>query len=489
MDHYKMWIDGKWVEAESGKTITVINPATEEAFATIPRGDTADVDKAVAAAKRAFPVWSKKTQAERSRIVSQMAALVRGHAEELGRIDTLDHGTPAKGSTFMAAMSADHLEFAAQAARSILGDVIPLRPDVLTYIQREPIGVCALITPWNVPLMMVLAKLGPALAVGNTCIIKPPSIDSLAVLKLGEIIEKLALPPGTVNIITGPGDSVGNALSGHPGVDKVGFTGSCETGKSIMSCASKTVKRISLELGGKNPFIVLDDADVDSAVAGAIAVAFRNTGMICASPGRYYIHENIHDRFVEKFIAAAKKIVVGDPRDLKTQMGPVVSADHREKVEYYIAKGVEEGVTLVLGGKRPVDPPLDKGYYVMPTVFTNVTQNMTIAREEIFGPVVSIMRFSSGDDILALANDTVFGLSASVWTGDTAKGLRYANEIRAGFVWINEHMAVSPDLPWGGFRESGIGKESSIYGLYEYTQLKTIYADLSGPGVKPWHML
>jgi acyl-CoA reductase-like NAD-dependent aldehyde dehydrogenase len=489
MQDYKMWIDGKWVDADSGETMTVINPATEEAFARIPSGGLSDVDKAVAAARRAFPIWSRKSQAERSRIVSEMAALIREHAQELGRIDTLDHGTPAKGAGFMAAMSSDHLDFAAQAARSVMGDVIPLRPDVLTYIQREPIGVCALITPWNVPLMMVLAKLGPALAVGNTCIIKPPSIDSLAVLKMGEIIDKLGLPPGTVNIITGPGGTVGDALSGHTGVDKVGFTGSCETGKSIMSCASTTVKRISLELGGKNPFIVLDDADVDSAVAGAIVVAFRNTGMICASPGRYYVHESIHDQFVEKFVAAAKKIVVGDPQDLKTQMGPVVSAEHRDKVEYYIRSGVEEGATLVLGGKRPTEPPLNKGYYVMPTVFTNVTQEMTIAREEIFGPVVCILKFSSGDDILGLANDNVFGLSASVWTKDTAKGLRYANELKAGFIWINEHMAVSPELPWGGFRESGIGKESSIYGLYEYTQLKTIYADLSAPGPKPWHML
>jgi acyl-CoA reductase-like NAD-dependent aldehyde dehydrogenase len=489
MQNYKMWIDGKWANAESGKTMGVINPATEEEFARIPLGDKADVDKAVAAARKAFPIWSKKTQAERSRIVNQIALLMKEHAKELAHLETLDHGTLSKSALFMVMISAEHFEFVSQASRAIMGDVIPVRPGILTYVQREPMGVCALITPWNVPLMMVAAKLGSALVVGNTCVVKPPSIDSLAALKLGEILEKMELPPGTINIIAGPGDTVGEALVSHPGVDKVSFTGSCETGKSIMSCASGTVKPVSLELGGKNPFIVLEDADVDAAVDGAINAAFFNTGMICASPGRYYIHERVYDEFLEKFVVVAKNIVVGDPTDLRTQMGPVVSAEHRDKVEGYIRSGIEEGAKLVLGGKRPIDPPLNKGYFVMPTVFTNVTQNMKIAREEIFGPVVCIMKFSSNDDVLALANDNTFGLSASVWTKNMPKALQYANELRAGFVWINEHLVISPELPWGGFRESGFGKESSIYGLYEYTQLKVVYADLSEASKKPWHIL
>jgi acyl-CoA reductase-like NAD-dependent aldehyde dehydrogenase len=489
MQDYKMWIDGKLVNAESGKTLGVINPATEEEFTRIPLGDKADVDKAVAAARKAFPIWSKKPQAERSRILNQMALSVKEHAKELALLETLDHGTPSKRAYFMPFRAADHFEYAAQVSRAILGDVIPVKTGTFCYVQREPIGVCALITPWNVPLMMVAAKLGPALAVGNTCIVKPPSIDSLAALKLGEILEKIELPPGTINIITGPGDTVGEALVSHPGVDKVSFTGSCETGKSIMSCASGTVKPVSLELGGKNPFIVLEDADVDAAVDGAIDSAFRNTGMVCASPGRYYIHERVYDEFLEKFVAAANNIAVGDPTDSRTQMGPVVSAEHRDKVEGYIKSGIEEGAKLLLGGKRPLDPPLNKGYFVMPTVFTHVTQNMKIAREEIFGPVVCIMKFSSNEDVLALANDNTFGLSASVWTKNMAKALQYANELRVGFVWINDHLTLSSELPWGGFRESGFGKENSIYGLYEYTQLKVIYAELSEEKKKPWHAL
>jgi betaine-aldehyde dehydrogenase len=244
-----------------------------------------------------------------------------------------------------------------------------------------------------------------------------------------------------------------------------------------------------LELGGKSPFIVLEDADVDGAVDGAIMAAFSNTGMVCASPGRYYVHESVHEEFVKKFIAAAKKLVVGNPKDPNTQMGPVVSAEHRDKVERYIKIGIGEGATLLLGGKRPTEAPLNKGYFVMPTVFANVTQNMTIAREEIFGPVVSIMKFSSSDDIVALANDNTFGLTASVWTKDTAKGIQYANELRAGFVWVNEHLAIPVEMPWGGFRQSGIGKEGFIYGLHEFTQLKAIYVDLAKGSPKPWHSL
>jgi acyl-CoA reductase-like NAD-dependent aldehyde dehydrogenase len=489
MRDYKMWIGGQWVGAESGKTFTCVNPATEEEVGRVPLGGKADVDKAVSAARDAFQIWSKKTQAERCTMVNRIAIALRERARELEEIDTIEHGTPLRLAPFYTMMSADMYETAAQVSRAAVGDVVPVRPGILTYTQREPVGVCALIIPWNAPLMMVSMKLGACLAMGNTAILKPPSIDSLTVLKLGEVLEKLELPPGTVNIITGPGGGVGDALAIHPGVDKISFTGSCETGKSIMACASDTVKRISLELGGKSPFIVLDDADVDGAVNGAIMAAYSNTGMICASPGRYYIHEGIYDEFIEKFVGAASKLIVGDPRDPNTQLGPVVSSEHRDKVEYYIKKGVEEGATLLLGGKRPTDPPLDKGYFVMPAIFTDVKQHMAIARDEIFGPVACIFKFSSSDDVLSLANDNTFGLTASVWTKDTAKGIEYANELKAGFVWINEHLAIPMELPWGGFRESGFGKELFTHGLNEFTQLKAIYVDLAKGSPKPWHTL
>ena len=482
MKQYKMWIGGKWIDAESGKTYPVFNPATEAEIAQVPLGGKADVDKAVAAARKAFPIWSKKSQAERSQIAMKIAALLRDNAEELGRIDTLDHGTPSLRAASRAAGSAQWFEWAAYNARSLMGNTIPASSNELAYLQREPVGVVALITPWNLPLLMIIQKLAPALTVGNTCIIKPPSIDSLQALKFGELLDTLGLPPGTVNIITGPGSTVGEGLASHPGVDMVAFTGSCETGKTIMALASQTVKRLQLELGGKNPVIILDDADVNTAVFSMLMFQFANSGQICAAPGRFYVHEKVYDEFLAKVTAAAKKMVVGDPNDEKTQMGPLVSAEHRDKVEGYIQSAIDEGAKLVLGGKRPTAPPMNKGYYVVPTIFTNVNQKMKIAREEIFGPVVCIMeKFNSDEKVIEMANDTTFGLTSYVWTRDTARGIRFANEIQAGTVVLNNSGSGGPELPWGGYKESGIGKEGSLYGLYDYTNLKRIHVDLMTP--------
>ena len=478
---YKMYINGKWVDAESGDTYSVINPATEEEIARVPLGDKRDADKAVEAARKAFPVWSKKPQEERSAILKEIAATLAKHMPELIETDIADHGSTVMLANAFSNSVPHHFEFAAENAMNLMsvGEARPSETGQLPYIKREPIGVVAAIVPWNVPLM-VSEKIACSLATGNTCVVKPPTVDSLSALQLVEIMEEHKLPPGLINIVTGPGGTVGEALAAHPDVNMVGFTGSCETGKAIMAAASGTAKRLFLELGGKNPFIVLEDADLDAAVAKGVFALCFNTGMICASPGRFYVHERIHDEFVERFIAESKKVVVGDPNNEKTQMGPVVSAEHREKVESYFKIGIEDGAKLVLGGKRPAEPPLDKGYYVMPAVFTGVTQNMRLAREEIFGPVACIMKFTDKDDVIELANDNVFGLSASVWTKDTAKGIRCANELRAGTVWINNHMGfggVLP-LPWGGYKESGFGKESGLMGLMEYTQFKVISLNL-----------
>ena len=482
MKQYKMWIGGKWVDAGSGKTYPVFNPATKAEIAQVPLSGQADVDKAVAAARKAFPIWSKKSQAERSDIAMKIAALLRDNAEELGRIDTLDHGTPKLRAASRVTGSSQWFEWAAYNARSLMGNTVPASANELAYLQREPIGVVALITPWNLPLLMIIQKLAPALTLGNTIIIKPPSIDSLQALRFGELLDTLGLPPGTVNVITGPGSTVGEGLASHPGVDMVAFTGSCETGKAIMALASQTVKRLQLELGGKNPVIILDDADINTAVFSMLMFQFANSGQICAAPGRFYVHEKVYDEFLEKVTAAARKMVVGDPNDEKTQMGPLVSAEHRDKVEGYIKSAVDEGAKLVLGGKRPTVPPLNKGYYVMPTIFTNVTQKMKIAREEIFGPVVCIMeKFNSDDKVIEMANDTTFGLTSYVWTRDTARGIRFANEIQAGTVVLNNSGSGGPEVPWGGYKESGIGKEGSLYGLYEYTNLKRIHVDLMTP--------
>jgi acyl-CoA reductase-like NAD-dependent aldehyde dehydrogenase len=480
MSEYRMWIAGKWVEAESGRRYPVFNPATGEEIAQLPLGDKNDIDKAVAATRKAFPVWSAKPQAERSQIAMKIASLLRENAKEFGRIDTLDHGTPTLRAAPKAAGTAEWFEWAAYNSRSLMGNTVPAGPQELAYLQREPIGVVALITPWNLPLLMIIQKLAPALTLGNTCIIKPPSIDSLAALKLAELLDTLGLPPGTVNVITGPGGTVGEALTTHPGVDMVAFTGSCETGKAIMALASRTVKRLQMELGGKNPVIILDDADVNTAVGAMMMFQFANSGQICAAPGRFFVHEKVYDEFLEKVTAAARKIVVGDPNDEKTQMGPLVSAEHRDKVEGYIQSGIEEGANLVLGGKRPVMPPLNKGYYVMPAIFTDVTPRMKIAREEIFGPVVCIMeKFTSDDRVIEMANDTTFGLTSYIWTRDNARAMRFANKIAAGTVVLNNAGSGGAELPWGGYKESGIGKEGSLYGLYEYTNLKRIQVDLT----------
>ncbi len=437
MKNHKMWIGGKWVEAKSGKTFPVYNPATGEEIAQIPLGDKTDVEIAVAAARKAFPVWSKKNQAERSDILFRIADAITEHTSELAEIDSLTRGAPLKTAPRDSIVMAQTFRYAAQVSRSFMGQVIPASADKLSYLQREPRGVCALFVSWNGSLISSAKKLSAALATGNTCVIKAPSFSSLTVLKLAEVLEKMDLPPGTVNVITGPGGSVGEALASHPGVDMLSLTGGTETGKRILSLAGATVKHVGLELGGKNPCIVLEDADIDAAVANSMFLSFGNSGMTCTSIGRYYIHESLYNKFVDKFVAGAKKIVTGDPTDEKTSMGPVISAGHRDKVEGYIKSGIKEGAKLVLGGKRPTKPPLDKGYYVMPTVFTDVTQNMKIAREEIFGPVACFLKFSSDDEVIGLANDTNFGLAAYIWTKDVPRGIRMANKIQAGSVGIN----------------------------------------------------
>jgi acyl-CoA reductase-like NAD-dependent aldehyde dehydrogenase len=479
MDTYKMWIGGAYCDAESGKTYGVTNPATGEEIARAPLGDRSDVDKAVDAATRAFPEWSGKSQQERSATVHRIAALLKERVEEFARLDALDHGTPVSTAYHMVGGAVANLDFNSQGARTIMSDVIPIRPDALHFFHREPVGVCALIIPWNVPLTMVGSKLGAALSLGNTCVVKPPSIDSLTTLKFAEILDQVGLPPGAVNIVTGPGGTVGTALAAHPGVDLISFTGSSETGKDIMAKASGTVKRLVLELGGKNPFIILDDADIDLAAQKAMTSQLRNSGQICASPGRYYVSEKRHDEFVAKLIQAMNTFRVGDPLDPKTNMGPMVSEEHRDKVEYYIRCGVEEGAKLVLGGMRPTEPPFDKGFYVMPTIFTGVTQNMKIAREEIFGPVACVLTYKSEDEVIGLANDNVYGLCASVWTRDTVKATGFAKKLRAGTIYINDHLTIGPEMPWGGFRQSGVGKENSVVGLEEYTQLKLIALELT----------
>ena len=483
MKEYRMWIGGKWVDAESGKTFTSTNPATEEVIGTLPLGDEQDVDKAVAAARAAFPIWSGKSVQERAVILNRITVSIRERIDELVDIHVRDHGSPGYIARLFAMSVPEHFQYAAEISKSVMGveGVRPAPPEGLFYVSREPLGVCAGIIPWNIPYM-ITAKIAAALATGNTCVIKPPSLVSLPALKIAEILSECKdLPEGAVNIITGPGRPVGEALAGHTGVDMVAFTGGYETGKAIMAAAGRTVKPVFLELGGKNPFIVLEDADLAEAIPRAVSSITFNSGMVCGSAGRYYVHRNLYDEFVERFLAEIKKVTVGDPLDPKTLMGPVVSAAHRDRVEGYIRIGMEEGARLVMGEDRSLKPPLNKGYFVLPAVFTHVGQHSRLGREEIFGPVACIMEpFTSDEEVIRLANDTPFGLTATVWTRNTARGIRMANRIDAGNVRVNGgSVAFGSDLPWGGFKGSGFGKEGSRFGIEEFTRLKLICVDTS----------
>jgi betaine-aldehyde dehydrogenase len=486
MKKYQMWINGKYVSADSGKTFTTRNPATGEEIAEVPLAGKNDVDKAVAAAKKAFPVWSRMAQGDRSDIVVKIAQAVKKHTPELVKLETMEHGSPSWLAEQMLKFAAGNIEYAAAIARIHMGQVLPSflnmgepgqkEPNTTAYLKREPIGVCALITPWNVPSLMIASKVAPCLAAGNTCVIKPPSINSMIGAKWAEIFAEVKeLPAGAVNIVTGPGGTVGNALASHPEVGMISFTGSCETGKDILTAAAATVKRVQAELGGKNPVIILEDADLDYTAEQLVGVTFQNSAQNCAAPSRLYVQEKVYDKFIERFTAAVKKIVkVGIGTEAGTFMGPLVSADHRAKVESYIKTGIEEGARLAYGGKRPAAPALKNGYFLMPTIFADVNQDMKIAREEIFGPVVGFHRFKTDEQALAWANDSNFGLCGSVWTKDVARGLQLINRMEVGSAWVNQHMNLLVETPWGGFKESGLGKETGVLGLEAFTQYKLV---------------
>jgi acyl-CoA reductase-like NAD-dependent aldehyde dehydrogenase len=460
MSKWRMLIGGELQKAASGKTYPVINPATGEEFDRIPIGGEVEVEKAIAAARRAFPEWSQKPIQERAEALQKIGAALRERHEEIAMHDCLDHGTPitvARNYTMEASCDFDR---AAAVGQSLASDALDMGNDGLAYVHRKPVGVCALITPWNVPLWVAASKIGSALIMGNTCVLKPPSIDSITSLILGEIIASLSdiIPPGVVNIITGTGEVAGNALASHSDIDMVSFTGSTEAGKSIFTAAGKTVKKLCLELGGKNPFIVMADANIDIAAAIGAQTQTENTGQACISPGRYLVHETVYEEFIEKYVTEVTKVVVGDPLSLNTTMGPVVGDHHRNSIEAHIKSAVDEGAKLTLGQLGPLPKPLDKGYYVLPTVITGVTPKMKVYREEIFGPVACITRYCDNDDVIAMANDNNYGLAASVWTRDIEKGMKAANAIEAGTIWVNTHMGMW-GLPMGGNKESGVGKE------------------------------
>lgn len=478
----RLLIGGEWVQAHSSKTIPVVDPATGKTIGAVADADSADVDKAVAAARSALESgpWAELKPSERQALIWRLSDLIDAHAEELAELESIDNGkTKAMASIVDIPGTRDYFRYMAGWATKIEGATIdvssgPPGTKINAFTRREPVGVVAQIIPWNFPLAMAAWKLGPALAAGCTCILKPAEQTPLTALRLGELIVEAGFPPGVVNILTGYGETTGAALVRHPGVDKVAFTGSIEVGKIVNKAATDTLKRVSLELGGKSPVIVLPDADVEVAAKGAAGAIFFNAGQVCAAGSRLYVHRKIFDKVVEGVGEAAKSIRLGPGLDPATQMGPLVSAEQQERVLKYIDSGRAEGATVVTGGDRPDHP----GYFVKPTVLAATRNDIRVVQEEIFGPVLVAQRFDELDEIAALANSTSYGLSASIWSNNLQAVHRLIPKIKAGTVWVNCHGFVDPNMPFGGFKQSGIGRESGRGAIEMYTEVKSVCMQL-----------
>ena len=479
MNAGEIFVAGKWQAPSSGDTYAPINPANEQPLTAVGKGDERDIDMAVAAARTAFDEgpWPKMSPHERGRLVWRLGDLIQQNLDEMAKLESLCTGkTLFDSGKVEIPFAAEVFRYYAGWATKIHGETLQLRDNAFTFTLRHPVGVIGAIVPWNFPFLLSSWKLGPALAAGNTIVLKPASQTPFTALRFAELCQEAGLPPGVVNVVTGPGGKVGMALVRDPRVDKIAFTGSTEVGKQIMREASGTLKRLSLELGGKSPNIVFADADMEAAVRGAMTGIFYNKGEVCAAGSRLFVEEPIHDEFMSKLTDRVKTLKVGDPMDKSTRMGPVVSKAQLDTVMSYIEAGNREGARLVAGGKRAGS---GKGYFVEPTIFDGVSNTMTIAREEIFGPVLSVIPFRNVDDGLAQGNATAYGLAAAVWTRDVAKALKAARAIRAGTVWVNAYNLFDAALPFGGFKESGFGREMGSVGLDHYTEVKTVWVDLS----------
>ena len=476
---HQMWIDGRW---QSGRTVDardVINPADGSVLAHVPEASAADVEAAVAAARKAFDEgpWPRTAARERGTLLFKVAEAIRGRAAEFAELDTRNMGKPIVESEFDVADAAHCFEYYAGLASKIHGETLEVPDAALSMVVREPVGVVGQIVPWNYPLLMAAWKLAPALAAGCTCVLKPAEQTPLSALLLAEIFASLDLPPGVVNVVTGDGPTAGAALVADPRVDKIAFTGGVDTGRDVIKSAADTIKRMSIELGGKNPNIVFADADFEAAVDGALFGAFANQGEVCSAGSRLLVQREIYPRMLEALVEKAKRVRLGDPLDRETKMGPLVTREHQEKVLRYIEIGRREG-RLLIGGGAP-GGVLSAGAYVEPTIFADVDNRSRIAQEEIFGPVLVVMPFADEVEAVQLANDTPYGLAGAVWTRDVFKGIRVLKQIRAGILWLNTYHPTYNEAPWGGYKQSGFGRELGAYGLEHYLETKQINLNLS----------
>lgn len=474
---YGHFIDGDWVSSEGGKTIDLYNPATNKVLSRIQAGTPKDIERAVAAAKGAFPQWSQSLPAERQEILFEIARRLKARLQDYAVFETLNNGKPIRESLYFDMPQAiGQFELFAGAAYGIHGQTLDF-PDAVGIVHREPLGVCAQIIPWNVPLLMMASKIAPALASGNTVVLKPAETVCLSVMEFFMEMADL-LPKGVVNVVTGYGADVGEALVTHPDVRKVAFTGSVATARRVMQYASANIIPQTLELGGKSAHIICQDADIDAAVESATMSTVLNKGEVCLAGSRLFLHEAIQDEFLEKFRTSLQGIRQGDPLDPATQLGAQASTMQMEKVESYLTLASEEGATVLTGGMRSADPDLADGHFIQPTVFTNVTNDMRIAQEEIFGPVTSVLTWSDEDEMMKRANATTYGLAGGIWTRDISRAHRMARSLETGTVWINRYYNLKPNMPLGGYKQSGFGREFSHEVLNHYTQTKSVVVNL-----------
>lgn len=479
-DILKMYINGKWVLSVSGETRSIINPANEEVIAVATEGNVTDAEKAIAAARTAFDNsnWRSFSAAERASLLYSLASLIEEKSEEFAILETKNSGKPLRESKLDVSDCCACFRYYAGLATKPQGQTYEVADPMQAMTVREPIGVCGQIVPWNYPLLMASWKLAPALAAGNTVVFKPSEITPLTAVKLFELIDQVGFPKGVANLVLGAGATVGNTLAAHNDVDKIAFTGGTKTGKHILNAAIGNLKKVSLELGGKSPNIVFADADFETAVDYALFGIFANQGQVCAAGSRLLLEESIHDKFVARLVERAKKIKVGSGLDADVEMGPLISKAHMEKVLDYIQIGLQEGALLVCGGNRIIGGGLEKGYFVEPTIFINTNEEMRIVKEEIFGPVLVVQKFKDEAEAIRMANNTIYGLAGAVFTNDGAKAMRVVKKLRAGITWINSYHYTYNEAPWGGYKQSGHGRELGTYGYEQYTEVKQININL-----------